>query len=226
MAKDNLFFRFLDRVDARYSTPALALVFASVLTGVVLIVLPSFPEVVLIASITALVPYATAALALAVLRRTEPNARRPFRLPGALVIAPAGFVMATILVYWASWPWTLVGAILMLAGLPLYLLFRRPTGRETFKVLWIAVYLVGIIVISYLGNPIFVYDNFLSVHPINLFGTPEDIGILVAFGLVMYFWAYYSALLPEGTRALSNRQKVVDVPVPSNGQGPGPTGNQ
>jgi basic amino acid/polyamine antiporter, APA family len=196
MAKDNLFFKSLERVNPRFSTPALALVFTSILTGAVLIALPSFPEVVLIASITALVPYASAALALQVLRRTEPEAARPFRLPGAFVLAPAGFVMATILVYWASWPWTLVGAVLMLAGLPLYLIFRRPSIRETLKVAWIAAYLIGIVVISYLGNPFFIYDNFLSVQPIGLFGTPEDLVILIVFGLAMYAWAYYSALLP------------------------------
>ncbi|MCI4372278.1 MAG: APC family permease [Thermoplasmata archaeon] len=222
MAEDNLFFRFLGRIDSRYQTPALALIFASVLTGVVLIVLPSFPEVVLIASITALVPYPAAALSLSVLRRTEPTAPRPFRLPGAFVIAPAGFVMATILVYWASWPWTLVGGILMLAGLPLYLLFRRPTVREMLKVVWIAVYLVGIVVISYLGNPFFIYQNFLSVQPIGLFGTPEDIVILVVFGLVMYVWAYYSALVPEGTRTLSNGQVVVTAPLPARSPAPAP----
>ena len=222
MAKDNLFFQFLGRVDPRYKTPALALVFASVLTGVVLIVLPSFPDVVLIASITALVPYAAAALSLSVLRRTEPNAPRPFRLPGAFVIAPAGFVMATILVYWASWPWTLIGGSSCSPGLPLYLIFRRPTARETVKVAWIAVYLVGIVVISYLGNPFFLYDNFLTVQPIGLFGTPEDIVILIVFGVVMYLWAYYSALLPEGTRTRSNGQVLTDPVVPS--PEPGPSG--
>jgi amino acid transporter len=199
MAKDNLFFRFLDRVRPQSNTPAVALIFASVLTGVVLVVLPSFPEVVLIASITALVPYAAAALSLSVLRRTEPHALRPFRLPGAFILAPAGFVMATILVYWASWPWTLVGGILMLVGLPLYLVFRRPTARETTRIAWVPAYLVGIIVISYLGNPFFVFDNFLPVQPMGLFGTPQDIVILIVFGLAMYVWAYFSALTLEGT---------------------------
>ncbi len=224
MAKDNLFFRFLGRVDHRYNTPALALLFASVLTGVVLIVLPSFPEVVLVASITALVPYAAAALSLSVLRRTEPNAARPFRLPGAVVIAPAGFVMATILVYWASWPWTLVGGVLMLAGLPLYLLFRRPTVREVLKITWVAVYLVGLVVISYLGNPFFIYQNFLSVQPIGLFGTPEDIVLLIVFGLVMYVWAYYSALIPEGSRTLSNGQVMAAPAVSPQEPAPAPSG--
>jgi basic amino acid/polyamine antiporter, APA family len=208
MAKDNLFFRFLGRIDRRYSTPAIALLFASVLTAVVLIALPSFPEVVLVASITALVPYAAAALSLSVLRRTEPAAPRPFRLPGAFVIAPAGFIMATILVYWASWPWTLVGGVLMLAGLPIYLIFRRPTGREALKVAWIGVYLVGLVLISYLGNPFFIYQNFLPVQPIGLFGTPEDLAILVVFGAIMYTAAYFSALIPEPIRARGNAQKA------------------
>ncbi len=194
MAKDNLFFQKLGEVDHRFRTPAIALVFASVLTAVVLLALPSFPEVVLIASITALVPYGAAALSLTVLRRSDPGTPRPFRLPGASVLAPAGFVLATILIYWASWPWTLVGGILMLAGFPLYCLFRRPNLRELGQVAWVAVYLVGLILLSYLGNPYFVYQNFLPIQPIGLYGTPLDLLWLTIFGLAMYAWAYRSAV--------------------------------
>ncbi len=194
MAKDNLFFQKLGEVDHRFRTPAIALVFASVLTAVVLLALPSFPEVVLIASITALVPYGAAALSLTVLRRSDPGTPRPFRLPGASVLAPAGFVLATILIYWASWPWTLVGGILMLAGFPLYYLFRRPNLRELGQVAWVAVYLVGLILLSYHGNPYFVYQNFLPIQPIGLYGTPLDLLWLTIFGLAMYAWAYRSAV--------------------------------
>lgn len=194
MAKDNLFFQKLGEVDHRFRTPAIALVFASVLTAVVLLALPSFPEVVLIASITALVPYGAAALSLTVLRRSDPGTPRPFRLPGASVLAPAGFVLATILIYRASWPWTLVGGIPMLAGFPLYYLFRRPNLREPGQVAWVAVYLVGLILLSYLGNPYFVYQNFLPIQPIGLYGTPLDLLWLTIFGLAMYAWAYRSAV--------------------------------
>jgi basic amino acid/polyamine antiporter, APA family len=130
MAKDGLFFKSLAKVSPRFGTPAVALIFASVLTGVILVVLPSFPEVALVASITTLVPYAAAALALMVLRRTEPTAPRPFRLPAAWILTPAAFISATVLIYWASWPWTLVGVFLTLVGVPLYFLFTSPTFRR------------------------------------------------------------------------------------------------
>jgi basic amino acid/polyamine antiporter, APA family len=276
MAKDNLFFKSMARIHPRFGTPAVALVFASALTGVVLILLTSFPEAALLASITTLIPYGAAALALLVLRRSDPGAERPFRLPGAWVLTPAAFVIATILVYWASWPWTLIGVFLMLVGIPLYFLFTSPRFRgwarlaemggavgalalvgawfvyappssyafsglgvylnglpawpvlgtalifvgipayfvtllvrkltyvESKPVLWIAAYLGGIGVISYVGDQFFIFDNFLqtgspsyypiTVQPMGLLNMPWDVVVLVAFALAMFVWGYRSAL--------------------------------
>ena len=133
MARDNLFLKSMAKVSPRFGTPAVSLVFASVLTGVILVMLPSFPPVALIASITTLVPYAAASLALVVLRRTESAAPRPFKLPAAFVLTPIAFVAATILIYWASWPWTLVGVLLILAGVPQYFLFTNPNFQVRKK---------------------------------------------------------------------------------------------
>jgi APA family basic amino acid/polyamine antiporter len=134
MAKDGLFFRSMARVHPRFGTPAVALMFASALTGVVLILLPSFPEVALLASITTLVPYGAAAITLLVLRRTDPTTERAFRLPYAWIVAPAAFLSATILIYWASWPWTLLGVFLTLVGVPLYFLFTAPAFRTRLRI--------------------------------------------------------------------------------------------
>lgn len=276
MAKDNLFFKSMARIHPRFGTPAVALVFASVLTGVILIALTSFPEAALLASITTLVPYGAAALALLVLRRSDPHAERPFRLPAAWVLTPIAFVVATILIYWASWPWTLIGVFLTLVGIPLYFLFTSPKFRgwarvaemggavgllavvgawfvyappspyvfanssvylnglpaypvvgtalifigipvyfvslllrkmtyaESKPVLWIAAYLGGIGVISYLGDQFFIFNNFLqtgapnnypvTIQPMGLLNMPWDIVVLVAFGLAMFLWGYRSAL--------------------------------
>ncbi|HTT73279.1 MAG TPA: APC family permease [Thermoplasmata archaeon] len=133
MARDNLFFKSLAKVSPRFGTPVYALVFASALTGAILIALPNFPAVALLASITTLVPYGAASLALLVLRRSEPGAERPFRLPLAWVLTPVAFVAATILIYWASWPWTLVGVFLTLVGVPLYFLFTSGTFRHVAR---------------------------------------------------------------------------------------------
>lgn len=276
MAKDNLFLKSMARVSPRFGTPAVALVFASVLTGAVLVVLTNFPAVALLASITTLVPYAAASLALVVLRRTDPTAERPYRMPAAWVLAPVAFVAATVLVYWASWPWTLIGVFAMLGGIPLYFLFTSPKFRtlprlaemggvvgalavvgswfvyappasatfagagpylnglpilpvlgtailflgiplyfvtflvrkltyaESKSVLWIATYLGGLGIISYLGDQFFIYENFLStgspynypitIQPMGLLNMPWDLVVLVAFGLAMFLWGYRSAL--------------------------------
>ena len=276
MSKDNLFFKSMAKVSPRFGTPAIALVFASVLTGVILVTLTSFPEAALLASITVLIPYAAAALALLVLRRSDPAAERPFRLPAAWLLTPIAFVAATILVYWASWPWTMIGVLLTLVGIPLYFLFtsaafrtarwiaelavvvgalagvgawfvyappssytfanagvylnglpalpvigtallfagipayfvtlllRKSTYHESKAVLWIAAYVGGIGIISYLGDQFFIFDNFLqtgppnnypiTVQPMGLLNMPYDLVVLAVFGLLMFLWGYYSAL--------------------------------
>jgi basic amino acid/polyamine antiporter, APA family len=294
MARDNLFFKSLARVSPRFQTPAYALVFASVLTGVCLIAFPNFPEVALLASITTLVPYGAAALALVVLRRTEGAAERPFRLPLAWVIAPAAFVAATILIYWASWPWTLLGVYLTLIGIPLYflltsaafrgwarvaelaitgvamaalgfvlvyapwssvtfsgagsylnglpilpvigsailfigiplylttLLLRRRTFPESKAVLWIATYLGGLGIISYLGDQFYIYENFLqpsngypiTLEPMGLLNMPWDLVVLVAFGLAMFAWGYLSAVRSHASHGAAEPIESAPPAVP------------
>lgn len=198
MAKDSLFFRAMARVHPKFGTPYYALVFASVLTGATLILIPSFPAVALIASITALVPYGTAALALLVLRRTEPGVDRPWRLPLAGVLAPSAFVLATVLVYWAAWPWTLVGAAAILVGVPLFFLLPKGdatgAGRGLQHLPWLVTYLAGVTIISFVGDPFYTYQNFLPIAPLGLLPTPWDLGVLVVFGLGVFYWAYRTAV--------------------------------
>jgi hypothetical protein len=65
-------------------------------------------------------------------------------------------------------------------------------------------YLGGHGVISCLGDQFFIYENFLTtgspyrypitVQPMGLPNMPWDLVVLVAFGLAMFGWAYYSAL--------------------------------
>ncbi len=184
MAKDNLFFQSLSRVHPRFGTPAIALIFASVLTGVFLVALPSFPPVALLASITTLIPYAAASLALVVLRRNEPSAERPFRLPGAWIWAPAAFVVATVLVYWASWPWTLVGVLLMLMGIPLYFLFTQPTFRTAAKLLEIGLVTLALVVVGFLMVYAFPTSSFTID---GIAGWPVVGTILIFVGLPAYF---------------------------------------
>ena len=189
MAQDRLFWSPMGKVHPRYGTPYLSLIFASVLTMIVMILIPSFPAVALIASITALVPYAAAALSVPIMRKTSPDTPRPFKLPIPRIITGLGFILATLLVYWASWPWTLVGGILMLIGFPLFLLVRTHK-LELMRNAWLWVYIIGIMVVSYLGDTNFVFENFLPIGPLGIIKMPYDIAVLTVFAILIYAWAY------------------------------------
>jgi len=193
MAQDGLFWSPMKKVHPKYQTPYLSLIFASFLTMVIMIAIPNFPSVALIASITALVPYAAAALSVPILRKTKPEVHRPFKLPAPKIIAGLAFILATLLVYWASWPWTLVGGILMLIGFPLFLFVRTHDARAQLKkTLWLLVYLIGIIVISYLGDTNFIYNNFLPIGPQGIISMPYDMLVVTAFAIFIFAWAYFA----------------------------------
>jgi len=194
MAADKLFFKFMGGVNEKYGTPVKALIFASALTMITQILIPNFPSVALVASITTLVPYAAAALALPVLRKNRPEVSRPVKIPFALAVAVVGFVGASVFVYWAAWPWTLVGAVLMILGAPLFYLFKRPIVGEIKRTAWIWVYLVGLAVISYVGDPFFTFDNFLPIGPMGLIHYPYDTIVVAVFSLVIFGWAYKSSV--------------------------------
>ncbi len=189
MKKDHLFWGPMDKISPKYGTPAIALIFASILTTIIQVLIPNFPSVALIASITALVPYAAATVAVPILRETKKDVKRPFKLPFAKAITLLGFVFATLLIYWASWPWTLVGGILMLIGYPLFLLIRR-NNLELKRNLWIFVYIGFIMVMSLIGDVNFIYENFLPIGPLGIIPMPYDMIVLTIFAIVMYFWSY------------------------------------
>lgn len=189
MAKDKLFWAPLAKIHPKFGTPAASLIFTSSLTTLILIAIPNFPSVALIASVTAVVPYAAAVLAVPILRKTKPDVPRPFALPWHMVVSAIGFVLATYLIYWASYPWVIVGGILMLTAYPAYLFVRRKRF-EWARNLWVPVYLFGVMIVSVLGNKNFVFNNFTPYSPLNLIVMPYDLIILGLFGLIIFIWAY------------------------------------
>ena len=188
MARDKLFWKPMANVNKKYGTPIASLIFTSILTSIIMIAIPNFASVALIASVTGVVPYAAAVLAVKILRKTKPNTKRPFKLPMVNLVTIIGFILSTYVIYWASWPWSLVGALLMLTG---YIAFFFVKKKWEFKRnLWIIVYLLGIIIVAYLGDPSFMFNNFLPISPIGLLLLPYDLIVLGIFSIIIYYWAY------------------------------------
>ena len=127
MARDGQFFPAAARVHARYRTPVAAIVAQSAWSGV-LVLAGTFEQLLLYTGF-AVVTFAGAGVtALFVLRRREPSTPRAFRawgypvLPGVFVAASAVMVANEI---WREPAASGAGVLLILAGVPLYLLFRR-----------------------------------------------------------------------------------------------------
>ncbi|HEX6049278.1 MAG TPA: amino acid permease [Gemmatimonadaceae bacterium] len=92
MARDGMFFERLSAVHPRFGTPAFAIVtFAA--WGAALAASGTFEQLLTYAVFTGWIFYALGALAVFVFRRREPDAARPFRVPG-YPVTPMLFVGA------------------------------------------------------------------------------------------------------------------------------------
>src|SRR5262245_47217517 len=130
MARDGLFFRALANVHPRYGTPAVSIV-AGTLWAMVLAVSGTFEQLLTYVVFVGWIFYALGAVCVVVLRRTEPHAPRPFRVPG-YPWTPALFLVAAVaLVGNTIVPQPLRAAIgigVTLTGVPVYFLWKRFRG--------------------------------------------------------------------------------------------------
>jgi APA family basic amino acid/polyamine antiporter len=131
MAKDGLFFRKLAEVHPRYGTPAVSVV-AGTLWAMILAASGTFEQLLTYVVFVGWIFYALGAACVFVLRRTEPDAERPFRVPGypwtplLFVVAAVALVGNTI----ATQPGrAAVGIGVVLLGVPVYFLWRPAKSR-------------------------------------------------------------------------------------------------
>jgi APA family basic amino acid/polyamine antiporter len=122
MAKDGLFFRSVANLHPRYKTPAVSLMVQMAWTAV-LCVSGSYGQLLDYIIFAVLVFYILTILGLFVLRRTHPEAERPYRAVGypvlpAVYIAMAFFIDVVLLRYKPQYTWP--GLIIVLLGIPVY----------------------------------------------------------------------------------------------------------
>jgi len=138
MAREGLFFRVFGRVNPRYHTPDVAIMFQGVWASL-LTLIGSFQDLFTYVIFMAWIFYGLSVAAVIVLRIRRPELPRPFRCPG-YPYAPALFLIATAALIAntvvADPKHALLGICLALCGFPLYFVFRRSgesvtTSRST-----------------------------------------------------------------------------------------------
>jgi basic amino acid/polyamine antiporter, APA family len=122
MARDGAFLPAFAHVSDRYRTPTLALVVQAV-WSTVLALSGSYQQLFTDVIFTAWIFYGLAAAGVLVLRRTQPQLARPFRVPGypwvplIFVLAATGLTVSTLI---ARPRGSLIGLALIAAGIPVY----------------------------------------------------------------------------------------------------------
>jgi APA family basic amino acid/polyamine antiporter len=131
MARDGLFFKRLAVVDKRFGTPAFA-ISAIALWAAVLAVSGTFEQLLTYVVFTGWIFYGLGGLAVLQLRRKEPDANRPFRVPGypitpLLFVASAALLVGNTVI--AQPVRAAAGITVMLAGMPAFYLWRAKSHR-------------------------------------------------------------------------------------------------
>jgi basic amino acid/polyamine antiporter, APA family len=132
MAKDGLFFRQVAKLHPTYKTPAVSLMVQMVWTCV-LCISGSYGQLLDYIIFAVLVFYVLTIVGLFVLRRTRPNAPRPYRAVGypvlpIIYIGMALFIDVVLLRYKPQYTWP--GLIVVLLGIPVYYAWNAQSKRR------------------------------------------------------------------------------------------------
>jgi APA family basic amino acid/polyamine antiporter len=126
MAKDGLFFHGVARLHPQYKTPAVSLMVQMIWTCV-LCISGSYGQLLDYIIFAVLVFYVLTIFGLFVLRRTHPEAERPYKAIGypilpAIYIVMALFIDIVLLRYKPQYTWP--GLFIVLLGIPVYYIWR------------------------------------------------------------------------------------------------------
>jgi amino acid transporter len=209
LARNRYFPQIFQRVDAN-GVPWVSLIFAFLFGLVFLLPFPSWHSLVSLVTSASVLMYAGAPLSLGAFRRTVPEADRPYRMPGAEVLAPVGFIVANLIIYWSGFEvlWKLgicivIGYILI--GISMAYDKQRPP-LDWKSAQWLAPYLIGMGIISWLGQ----FSGGAVAAPVNTKTIPFwwDMVVVAVFSLAIYYWAMYTRLPRDEMLNLVERQAV------------------
>ena len=199
-----------ERTNPRTKVPVFGVVIATVIGLLFLLPFPSWSQLVGVVTSASVLMYAGAPLALAALRKQKPDLPRTYRLPGAAVFAPLAFVAASWTIIFSGWEiyTTLMVALLIGYGL-IALSYRfklnpKAPAMDWGSAPWIAAYLIGMLVISYLGDfgpggiigGIAPFQHVLDKGGTDAIGLGGTLIATAVWALIIFFWAI-NTRLPE-----------------------------
>jgi amino acid transporter len=195
LAKNGFFPGSLTTLNAR-GVPARALALNFVVGLAYLLPLPSWHSIISVTGSIAAFTFQIGAVSLIAFRASGLT-RRDTRLRGMTVIAPAAFVVSSLVVFWTSWSKLWIGMVIIGLGIVWYAVVWLRSSRAVSELTggtWLVVYLVGLTLLSALGS-------FGGAH---VLPAPWDSVAVAAFSLATYVWGCRS-----GTEYMTARPEMV-----------------
>jgi amino acid transporter len=199
----------------RNGVPWFSLIMAFVFGLFFLLPFPSWKSLVSLVTGASVLMYAGAPLSLAAFRRQVPEATRPYRVPVGAILAPAGFAMANLLIYWTGFEGVWKLGVCIVIGYVLIGIFmafdpqRPPLDWKSAQ--WLPFYLIGMGIISWQGQ----FSGGAVAPPVNTGNIPFwwDLVVVIGFSLIIFYWAQWAKLPREEMLLLVEKQGAMpDLP--------------
>lgn len=210
LGKEKLLTPKLAKLSLR-GVPIWSIVVAFVVGEISFLPFPSWQELVGVVTSATAVMYAFAPISLAALRKRDPDRPRPYKLPAPKVLAPVGFVAANLIIYWSGFDvvWKIVVAIII--GFVFFEITQAVSKSKSTKELemewrsawWIGPWLVGTVVIGYLGR----YGSKADAGNQNILPEWIDLGVVIVFSLLIFYWAVSLAMDSDKVQAAVAREE-------------------
>jgi amino acid transporter len=150
--------------------------------------------------------YSFAPVAAVSLRKSDPDRERPYKVAGLNVIAPFGFIVSGLIIYWSDTTNIVKLDIAVLFFLVLYFVARQLDPAQApidFRAgFWMVPWIVGLTIFSIFGGSyVGGYSSVFGIHIGAHLPFWWDIAGVAVYSLIIFYYAVNSRLSPERTNA-------------------------
>jgi len=204
LGRNGYFPKIISKINSR-GVPLISIGVCFVIGMLTFLPFPDWFGLVGLITSATVIMYAMAPLALAGLRKQDPDRPRAYRLPAAWLLSPLAFICANIVVYVSGYSTIFWLEMFIAVGFIIFGLYQvsLPADKRTILDLrsatWLVPWLGALLILSWLGrydgNPTRVFG--LTLVASQRLGNWWDLVAVAVMSLVIYYWATNSAMTTD-----------------------------